>query len=456
MNRFLTFVFVFLFAFSIRSAFSCDFQIIKEFEIGQQPVRIFYDPVEDLYHAFCNGNDIDYDGIFDNDLSEEKPSWWTFSIDDDMTVDINRVMYFESGFFPHTAFYPAIDIAERRIYIPFSPKYDVNFNIIEQGKVSVYDIDDQSEIQNEIISLDPSSVAILKNIIFITGQNEDMVNMVYAIDKSTFELVDEMPAGASVQQIVAIDDPNGWIIGILNEGGFGENNSTLMTTRFLDNQFGEVTETDLGDTGHFLMPYGSGFASVMNGSHEVLLIEDNSINSVLEFESTGYDGPREIIILFRIYMISSYDGSISFYERFGDSYYFIQKIELAGKADAMLYANDLLFVCSPLDASYQKLSKVYMLQDQHLSINTDKDNPISIYPNPARSVLNINANLQDFSGTLQISIVNPQGNIILQEAIHAAENVLHQIDLTNVAQGAYYLKLYYGNEVKVMNFNLIR
>jgi hypothetical protein len=449
MKHFLLFVFLLSFTMSYNSAISCDFEIINEFELGQQPVRIIYQPDNDLYHVFCNGNDINYNGAFDEEIGEEMPSWWTFKVSEGKDITSQKVMDFNIGFFTPTQFYAGIDFKDGKIYLPFGQKFNESFEVIEEGFVAVYDINTHSLISKDFFDIDPTSVLVHGDLIFISGLvnlSDDVVNV---YDKNSYELIDQLPAGPSVQHVVAVDDPQGIIVGVLNEGIFGDNNSTLMTTMLVDGKFSNVDQTDLGDTGHFLLYYGSSFAAVMNGSHEVVIVSDDDVINSIKLETTGYDGPREMAYHQGLFCITSYKGSISFFEQHGNSFSYLQKVDIGRKADALLYNNDLLFVCSPLDVSYEKLKKIYVLQDKLASVDIDNNSGIHVYPNPARDFLNIDSDLKSISGEISFDIVNAQGIIQLSGTFNSSSDLMYQIDLDDLPSGIYFLRVLNGKDYKI-------
>jgi hypothetical protein len=456
MKRFISCFFALTLLFAATKSHSCDFEIIHNIELGSQPMRILFDPLHSEYHVFCNGNDINYNAYYDEELGEEKPSWWKFSISENNEVNAEKIREFDFGYFTPTIFLPGIDIQSGRVYLPFAPKFNESFEIIEQGKIAVFDLYDHSLIEEELISLDPSCVTVFKNIVFIAGQTDDFVDMVYAFDKNTYELLDQIQVGPSVQHVVVVDDPNGWIVGILNEGIYGQNNSNLMVTSFIDNKFGDIATTELGDTGNTLSYVGIGFAATMNGSHEIVIVEDNSIYARIEVESTGFDGPRELIYDHPYYIVSSYDGTIAFYYRISDRFYIEQKIELDGKADAMLIQDDMIFVCSPLDDSYNKLKSVYVLKDMYSSINDNPNDGFRSYPNPADTKVLIDLEPDNYMGKGNILITNIHGGIVYNEDIIINGKFYEQIDVSQFSQGIYFVKITYGNETKVSGFSIIR
>jgi hypothetical protein len=454
MKRFLLFV-LFL-SITYNSLIACNFEIINEFEVGQQPVRIIYQPDNDLYHVFCNGNDINYNGAYDEEIGEEMPSWWTFKVSEEMDITSQKVMDFNTGFFTPTQFYAGIDFKEGKIYLPFGQKFNESFQVIEEGFVAVYDLNDHSLLGKDYFDIDPTSVLVHGDLIFISGLvnvSEDVVNV---YDKNSYELIDQLPAGPSVQHVVAVDDPQGIIVGVLNEGIFGDNNSTLMTTMFVDGEFTQVDQTDLGDTGHFLLSYGSNFAAVMNGSHEVVIVSENNVLDSIKLETSGYDGPRELVYHQGLFCITSYNGSIYFMEQYGNSFRYVQKVELEGKADAILYKDDLLFVCSPLNITYDKLKKIYILQDNLLSAENKNNNGFLIYPNPARDYLNISLDLKNISGEISYDILNAQGIIQLSGSVNSNSEFQYQVGLDSLSSGIYYLRLFDGKDFRIYKFSVVK
>ena len=456
MKRFILFFFAVLLSLNVHHSDSCDFNIIHELELGSQPMRVLYDDPRNEYHVFCNGMDVNYNGIYEEDQGDEKPSWWIVTLSETNEVDYEKVRDFELGYFTPTVLLNCLDQSTRKLYVPFAPTYDEDFNIVDQGKVAIYDLDDHSLIDEEFLSINPTSISFYGNVLFITGQNDDLENKVYAYDRFSHEFLDEMNAGVHVQQVAAHFHHAAHLsVAILNEGHFGQNNSTLMMCDFKYKKFGDPQIIELGDTGHTILAREDDFVVTMNGSHKILFINEKNIEREVEISTSGYNGPRETVFYGNLMIVSTYAGNIYLYEKVDDKYYLYDQVEINTNIESLLLNRGFLFATSPLDASYNTLKKVYILRDQWNSVDDDIGS-LMIYPNPANTVLNLTIKSDDHTGYAQIDIFSARGELIFYDEINLNNDMNKQIDISGFSQGSYYLKLSYGSKMEVINFSVIR
>lgn len=75
---------------------------------------------------------------------------------------------------------------------------------------------------------------------------------------------------------------------------------------------------------------------------------------------------------------------------------------------------------------------------------------ISVYPNPVRSILNIDLrNIVNESGTIQILSMN--GSLLKSNPI-TSNSGCHQVDVSNLAQGVYLCKINCGHKTETIKF----
>uniref|UniRef100_UPI003752D3EF T9SS type A sorting domain-containing protein n=1 Tax=Flavobacterium sp. TaxID=239 RepID=UPI003752D3EF len=72
----------------------------------------------------------------------------------------------------------------------------------------------------------------------------------------------------------------------------------------------------------------------------------------------------------------------------------------------------------------------------------EKDNSISVYPNPANSIVNIKAN----SNLKSIELYDVQGRILQTKLVNVTNEI---IDISEYSNGIYFLKITSGDGVKV-------
>ncbi|MEM9820709.1 MAG: T9SS type A sorting domain-containing protein [Bacteroidota bacterium] len=77
--------------------------------------------------------------------------------------------------------------------------------------------------------------------------------------------------------------------------------------------------------------------------------------------------------------------------------------------------------------------------------NAEYSNSISIFPNPTSDVLTIDSDLSDES-IEQVQLFNTLGELISNEKVNITPGTQHNLDLSNLATGIYYLNLFINDE----------
>ncbi len=170
---------------------------------------------------------------------------------------------------------------------------------------------------------------------------------------------------------------------------------------------------------------------------------------------------------FNIFIVNNSTGvssSAQYYWTFGDGYYSNKKNPTHQYASFGLYQLCLTIVDSTANCysaycdsigldSLGNLLKAdgftisVLNEEDILSVDEqDLSSMLDIYPNPAKNVLNIRT-YAGLTGTLDIELINTVGRSILSETIDSRSATVKPIDISNLPNAVYYVKLGSGNDV---------
>lgn len=139
---------------------------------------------------------------------------------------------------------------------------------------------------------------------------------------------------------------------VLNEGGFGDNNTTLTyydfkTGKPVTDIYENVNGSGLGGIGNDMIIYGSKMYIVMNVSGYVEVADASTAKSIryVDFKTAGKSAqPRFVVAYKNKVFVSSTDGTIAVIDTTSLA---IEKFIMAGKnPEQIVVAGDKLFVCN--------------------------------------------------------------------------------------------------------------
>jgi len=179
---------------------------------------------------------------------------------------------------------------------------------------------------------------------------------------------------------------------------------------------------------------------------------------------------------FNIFIVNNSTGvssSAQYYWTFGDGYYSNKKNPTHQYASFGLYQLCLTIVDSTANCystycdsigldSLGNLLKAdgftisVLNEEDILSVDEqDLSSMLDIYPNPAKNVLNIRT-YTGLTGTLDIELINTVGRSILSETIDSRSATVKPIDISNLPNGVYYVKLGSGKDVMTKRILIAR
>ncbi len=406
-------------------------QIPKLIPTDYQPLAIHQ--VDDTVHVFCNGNDIDYDGIFEPANGEISASW--------LKYHARTGEFLSKRVIEHTYF-----------SIPFRPAfwegkfYNPNGNAIE-----VYDLSSQTLLDSSIIEFpNPQSTITAVHVESMNMSSGETNTILACSHKTSFtqngmfsmfglqdsQLLGEIEIGINPQMIHSFTNLLGEReYAVLCEGTFGGKNSALyrlLPTLSSGMPF-KSEKYDLGDTGNFFVIRDQLALTVMNGSHEIIPINlaTNTVLPGFPIGTSGFDGPREIVIdtiTNRVY-VSTYASDI----RIGSfvNGEVLGMMDPNGKPEGMALIHGSLWSCNAYKkGDYAPDSTIAIFTVSASSVREQQESNIEI--SLKDGLCTIKSKESDHLGDLQV--IDATGKVIISESFDGS---LKQVSLKGYPQGLY-------------------
>lgn len=350
----------------------------QSYDVGVQPHFIYYDKITQKVHVFCIGQDLNYDGIKDDiDVS---PSWWTIEMTNGGKT--TKSQDFAFGSFNMFYFRPAIDAANRRIYIPST------------NKVYNYGLDD--------MVLSDSIVApnVIEGMTCGNGSLYLSVNPVYGeagkvLVYTGWVLSKEIPVGVTAQNIAVYSNSKTQkAIAVVNIGSYG-GQSSVSFIEFDDKDEYTKTDVEIGITANSIY-YNDGYIYVIcNSTNNTYKInaENYKIEKILHSGTAGWDGPRQMAFNNKYGFISDFSGDV----RLMDLDKGVKDIiHIGGKIEGISMISDSSFITAlQMKADYSSNNSVLIFEKK--TYKFDADHPKS--------------NMYDFCETCENPQVIVSGNI---------------------------------------------
>ncbi|MEY5130979.1 MAG: hypothetical protein RL734_1046 [Bacteroidota bacterium] len=410
---------------------------------GHQPLAIHTSG--NIVHVFCNGDDKDYDGIYEAN-ADEKPATWVMH--DISTGSQVQTIVMQQGYFT----------------IPFRPAFSSTKMYHPRGnRIEVFDIKTASLIDTSFISIDDPKVTITAVHVITEIENgiEQEKYIAYShkssfTDKGSFSIFDiaqkrviaMTEVGINPQLIRSFRNTQGDLeYLVLSEGTFGGKNSTLhrlLPTPTMTMPF-TITTFELGDTGNHFDIVDQLALVLMNGSHEVFainLVTNQLLPGSFPVGTVGYDGPRELIIdpNTNQVFISTYASDI----RIGslDDGTMLDAKATHGKAEGMALIGGNLWVCNAFKKGEYAVDSVLNIVPLDMASSIDTED---IHANIVvhGGILSI-ASICDFSDA-ELHIINAHGNIIIQQRLSGNQQY---ISLNGLPHGVYGISIRSGAKEK--------
>ena len=455
-----TFFAIFLSFFSIFSniTYSSDFRYVKDIQVGNEPVGVFYDSKNDIFHIFCKGTDKDFDGNYEPDQGDTLPSWWVLKIDRIGEVkNLTKVKEFPFASIPFP-FRPAFVPSERKIWINHSD------GIVAYNLDTYEQIDEKINISG-VTSLDYKSGHLLISQSSFSG-NLDTA-FVYSINQK--KIMNKYPIGINLVQASMYQPKNPDYKGIvaISVGNFGSDSSVFHKAIFPHFQLPKFKDTLIGNTANFLEVIDDQFVAIpVMVSNKVVLTDLYNENYFTEIAlgEPGWDGPSYVKFLpisqsqnprQYLLLITNYDGLFEIYKFSYQTFengveYLIEHLEtidLVQKGEALAFSeidkdgNSIVVVANSLKSDYSPNNKVSIVLLGKLFTSISQNFS-------SNNLFKLKDNSIEFLGEIKENTEFAIYDIFGNKVISTTEQKI--ISLVNLSSGVYFAKVF-GDEM-IHNF----
>lgn len=306
--------------FSTNAGFSQSSTII---ETGKQPLSVFQ--FGTVVHVLTNTIDKNFNGIQDED--DEPSKWYRYNATTRELLD-STVFEWRSYSFPIRI---GVDSIGNKLYVP------------SKNNIAEYNL--QTGELNDSLFLEIPARSISSN-----GSQFGVVDK-NSSAQTAYKLTKHL-AGNFVQQAIRCG-VNKEYVAFINEGAFGSTTDDSELTLLSSTG---TTSFDLGKGANHIFEFENKLYITMNGSHEIVVfsLAEMTIEKKISTQTTGFDGPRESIILkdnpTTIYT-TTYNGEVKVISLVTDE--IVASIEIpAGKTESIVAIKDFIFVTIPSKSDY--------------------------------------------------------------------------------------------------------
>ncbi len=321
------------------------FVLSNEIEVGSQPAEIYYDKSSGIYHIFCLGKDVNYNGV--KDAEDENPSWWIV-YKTNLDLAIKRIEFdFGNMGFP---FRPFIDFDNDRLYIS------------QNNSLKIYDLNTSELITQIDLSYNANSISVDGNILYLSiTKSFDSPGAVESYDLNTFEKISSTTCGFYVSQNLIFSKDNNKYLAVISQGN-GSNNSILDIFKINNGNFAKIKSFDsLGNFANHIFLNDDELFVTMNGSHKIYVIDLDAftIKNTINTTTDGYNGPREVAILNDQYLFTTtYNKEVIVFNK--NTGMKLDSYSVNGKTEGLAFGDDSkqLLVAEINDENYSPINKV--------------------------------------------------------------------------------------------------
>lgn len=420
--------------------------------VGKQPLAII--PVGNTVHVFCNGDDINYNSIYEPDSGEVAASWWIL---DAQTQTVLKHREFTDR------------------YLPFPFRVGIGYDTLYIGSgnhVSTFNINTQEMIQDKAVIV-PDSVGDIHAVsVEIEGTEHTAVvvmsclkdyltpgNVIASANGFSYTL----PTKIAPQQVVNYTNPSDSSdnAAILCEGTFGVENSFLQLNDGL-------TSTDLllGKAGNHIFYEGKGHDSMyvtVNGSHKIVIVDLRKSEIVKEIptgtEKDDYNGPRESAIIGKTLFVTTYNSDVREFNIETGAMTGI--LDSKGKPEGLSVINGKLWVANAYLSKSYSYGNTVAVFDFPLAVEEYfTENKNIVFPNPARTSTTISTTFNGQVNTpVQVEVYSVSGIKLFSATSFLGSNgevsYTLPIEENNFSTGTYFVRLSANNKVQTSRLTVV-
>lgn len=447
------YAFTLLFSFLLATnASAIDLPLKTTYEVGTQPLASFYSEDSQYVNIICAGNDVNFNGEFDEADGDEVPSWWrveahtTANGDFDLAETASKVM----------------DLPWGTTMFPLRPGHNENTLIMgNNSQLLKLDLNEGTletfeKMQDELDGNAIGGLAILdENNYFVGVRNPNATDTIYHTD-AEFNILAKIPTGEDVGQLLPAQFGGGNFIVAICENYTGTA-SELYVYRQMGQNFTQLHKLEeLGQTLNHVAMEGTILAMVFNGSHKVSTI--NLMNNIvvdIELPTSGWDGPREVVFKDQTTLWVSAYNSMMYEVDLGEQEV-TDSLAFNGKPEGITYIKNSVMACYPYETgTYNYINKVEYFGratsiEELVSIQNSK-----LYPNPVRDNATLEITFPEYVNeniNVQISDISGKTLFTKNDLLVNSTDYKLNINASNFTNGIYYLNVNYKNYSKTISF----
>jgi len=313
-------------------------QTPRQINAGTSPAFLFADPARGHVHVITAGTDAGFDGILEPGSGDIAPRWYVIDAATEQIVDS---MVFDA-FFSFYPIRPGVDLKGDRLYVA------------QLGRVRAYDLTTLALTRDTVVlgSFAAVSFDTLSGLLVLADRvGADQPGYVHFVDPGTGVTVAAVQSGIAPSMTGSRMAADGLRVEhyTLNEGTFGQGNSSISYTSLLPDVYGAVSQKQLGGGGFYVATLGDRAYVLLRAAGQIQVIDTRTHQDVpfspISFASTPQTGPYTLafqgdsILLVgmysaRMYRIRTDNGAI------------VDSIMLPGGAESIAVHDSLAFVTS--------------------------------------------------------------------------------------------------------------
>ncbi len=428
----------------------------RRIPVGAQPAVI--QRMGNELHVFCSGADKNFNGTFE--AGDIAASWWIL---DATTFAVKSSVVFPNSFLDTPPLRPAFTASSVFLYMG--------------GKIRKYSLFSQQVTDSNEVEV-PASAGRVSGLFAGTfGATE----VLYIVTRPTFNgrglmyshfvgsidtLANKTPdtLGINPQQMFIQYDltTQSGVQIVLNEGNFGQANSTLDVTSFVNGQPSK-TSLNIGDTGNFFLVNGDTAFVVVNGSHSVQIVDllKKSIVKTISTGTTGGNGPRECTINGDTIFVTTYNSDIRALSMSTGA--LLKTLPTSGKVDPIIISEGILAAGISNKSDFSGPDSALAVFGLAGGTSVEDENSAiiaaSVSPNPVRDNAVISAQFSSEIPSATIEIFNTEGISVGTFTKELANGDLHfdiSPNVLKLAQGQYMARISAGKNRSVVPFVVVK
>ncbi len=322
-----------------------EYEFSMNVEVGSQPAKIYFDNTTGLFHVFCLGKDVDFDGI--KDAEDENPSWWVINKNELNNPQKKMEFDFDYMGFP---FRPCFDAKDRKLYIS------------QSGRLKEYDIDNFSLISDNSVDNLTSAISKAGDTLFLSVKHESNVyGRLNFYNIRTRKIDESLDVGLNLQQTQYFELNEKKYIAFICEG-MGNRDAAISFAELSEARVKMVKSFwEIGNIANYMTIIGGRLFLIFNGSHEIWEINLNDFSVVKTFSTatSGFNGPREAVILnsYDELYVTTYNGDVRVFDT--NTGALKKTYSVDSKAEGLCFYKDEMFlVCNISNSDYTANNKV--------------------------------------------------------------------------------------------------